>query len=55
LVDFGFGPEEGLCALIVSDHEGVDVGDELFDGGEGGAVEELPGQDGEPDFDLAEP
>ena len=43
-------------------HGCVEVGDELLDlgaqlflGGEGAAAEEFSDQDGEPDFDLVEP
>ena len=54
-MDLGFGPDEGFCVLIVSFDEGVDVGDEVLDAGEGSAVERLQGQDREPDFDLTEP
>jgi len=43
LVDFGFSPEEGPCGLIVLFDEGVDVGDEFFEAGEGRAVERLRG------------
>ena len=44
-MDLGFGPEEGLGCLIVAFDESVDVRDEVFDAGKGGAIERLPGQD----------
>ena len=44
-MDLGLGPDEGASRLIVSVDEGVDVLDEVFDAGEGRAVERLPGQD----------
>lgn len=55
MTDFGFGPEEGLCALIVSGDQGVDVRDEVFDAREGRAVERLGGRNREPDCDLTKP
>ena len=51
-MDLGLGPDEGASGLIVSFDEGVDVRDEVFDAGEGGAVERPSGEDREPDFDL---
>jgi pimeloyl-ACP methyl ester carboxylesterase len=52
----GVGPAEGLG------HGGVEVGDELLDpgpqhvfAGEVATADELPHQDGKPDFDLIEP
>lgn len=54
-MDFGFGPDERLGVLIVGFDEGIDVLSELFDRGEGGAMQRLSFQDGEPDFNLVEP
>src|ERR1700677_1093939 len=54
-MDLGLGPKEGRCGVIVTFDEGVDVGDEVFDAGEGCAGERLRGQNREPDFDLAQP
>ncbi len=54
-MDFGLCPDEGSGSLVVSSDEGVDVGDEVLDAGEGRAVKRLLGEDREPDFDLVEP
>ena len=54
-MDLGFGPDEGPGGLVVVGDEGVDVGDEFLNAGEGCALQRFPGQDREPDFDLAEP
>jgi hypothetical protein len=39
LVDLFLGPGEGLSRLVVGGDEGIDMLLQLFDGGEGGAVE----------------
>ena len=49
------GPFEGPGGAVVVVDEGHDAGGEVIDRGEGGAPEELAGQDGEPDLDLIEP
>jgi hypothetical protein len=55
LMDLGFCPDERLGMLVVGVDEGIDVLPELLDRGEGGAVQGLLLQDGEPDLDLVEP
>lgn len=50
-----FGPNEWLGISIVGLDEGIDVGSELFDRGEGFTTERLSLQDREPDFHLVEP
>ncbi len=52
LVDLGFGPGEWFGVFIVGLDEGIDMGSQLCDGGEGGAGERLIGQDREPNLDL---
>src|SRR5271155_816531 len=55
LMDLGLGPGKrgGIC--VVGLDEGIDVRPELFDRGEGSAVQRLSFQDREPDFHLIEP
>ena len=55
LVDFGFGPDEGLGVFIVGLDEVVDVLAELLDRDEGSAFQRLSLQDREPDFHLVKP
>src|SRR5215208_1675171 len=49
------GPFEGSGRAIVMVDEGQDASGEVIDRGEGAALEELAGEDGEPDLDLVEP
>jgi len=51
-VDFGFGPEEGLCALMVSGDVGVDGDHELFDAGDMDFAPGIGGND--PVHEIAE-
>src|SRR3981189_74607 len=54
-MDLGFGPNEWLGGGIVGLNEVIDVEPEVFDRGEGSAVEGLCLEDREPDLDLVEP
>ena len=49
------GPLEGVSVLIVCGNESVDLIAQLPWGGEAGAGQGVAGEDGKPDFDLAEP
>ena len=51
----GFGQDERSGGLVVGGDEGIDVIAQLCDGCEGSVLEAFACQDGEPDFDLAEP
>ena len=55
LVDLFLGPGEGLGSLIVGCDKSIDVPLQLLDGAEGGAVQRLALEDGEPCLDLIEP
>ena len=54
-MDLGLGPGKWGGIGVVGLDEGIDVLPELFDRGEGGAVQRLSFQDREPDFHLIEP
>ncbi len=55
LMDLGLGPDKRGGIGVVGLDEGIDVLPELFDRGEGSAVQRLSFQDREPDFYLIEP
>jgi len=46
----GFGPEEGVGAVVPAVYEGADFGVEVFDGAEAAAVDGLAFDDAEPDL-----
>ena len=54
-MDLGLGPGKRGSIGVVGLDEGIDVLSELFDRGEGSAVQRLSFQDREPDFHLIEP
>ena len=54
-MELGLGPGKRGGIGVVGLDEGIDVLSELFDRGEGSAVERLSFQDREPDFHLIEP
>ena len=51
----GFGPREGLAALVPALDVGVDRGGELIDAAVAAAADGLPGDDREEDLDQVEP
>ncbi len=55
LMDLGLGPGKRGGIGVVGLDEGIDMLPELFDRGEGSAVQRLSFQDLEPDFHLIEP
>ena len=55
LMDLGLGPGKRGGIGVIGLDKGIDVLSELFDRGEGSAVQRLSFQDREPDFHLIEP
>ena len=51
----GFGPHEGVAAVVPAGDEGADLGVEVFHRAEGAAVDGLAFDDAEPDLDEVEP
>jgi hypothetical protein len=51
----GRGPAEGLCAVVVVGHEGVDAGYELLGAGERATTDLALAEDAEPALDLIAP
>src|SRR5947208_9367233 len=51
----GFGPGEGVAALVPAADVGLDGGDEAGDRGEAAAADGLPGDDREEDFHHVQP
>ena len=54
-MDLAFGRGDWLGVRVIGFDQGIDGLPELFDQGEGGAVQRLCFQDREPDFHLVEP
>jgi hypothetical protein len=55
LFTVGFGPDEGLAAVVPSVDEGPDLDHEVSDGGKHAAADGLAFDDAEPDLDQVQP